>query len=65
MTLDRWLLGAAFTIIMFLAGSWGTSVHSQLSDIKVAVTTIATTQSGFATEVALIKMRLERLERMR
>ena len=62
MTLDRWLLGAAFAIILALAGSWGAAIHTQLSEIKGAITVIAATQASFATEVAVIKLRIERLE---
>jgi hypothetical protein len=62
MTIDRWLLGAAFAICVALAGAWGSAIHTQLAEIKGALMSIATTQAAFATEVALLKMRVERLE---
>lgn len=62
MNTDRWLLGAAFTLCLALAGAWGSAVHGQLAEIKGAITTIAQTQASFATEVALLKLRIDRLE---
>jgi hypothetical protein len=61
--MERWMLGALLTIAVLLAGAWASAIHSQLAEIKGAVTLIATTQSGFSTEVAILKMRLERLEK--
>ena len=62
MSLERWLLGAAFTVLTILAGTWGSAIHSQLAEIKGALNTIASTQASFATEVAVLKLRVDRLE---
>ena len=65
MTLDRWLLGAAFSIILGFAASWGSAIHTQLAEIKGALSSIAASHASFATEVALLKLRVEQLEQGR
>ena len=60
--MDRWLLGAAFAVALGMAGSWGSSIHGQLSSINSKLDAIVTAQATVSTELALLKLRIERLE---
>lgn len=61
--MDRWIVGALFTITLALAGAWGAAIHSQLAEIKGVLSAIASAQSAFATDVAVLRLRVDRLER--
>ena len=60
--MDRWLLAAAFTVVMALAGAWGSAIHGQLGSINAKLDAIVTAQATVSTELALLKLRIERLE---
>ena len=60
--MERWMLGALLTIALLLAGAWGSAVHSQLSEIKGSLATIAASNSATATLLAVHELRLKQLE---
>ena len=61
--MDRWLLGAAFAVVMALAGGWGSAIHGQLSSINAKLDTLVATQASLSTDLAVLRIRVERLER--
>lgn len=58
-----WLLTIAVSIVILLTAAWANAIHGQLAEIKGAVQSIATSQASFATEIALLKMRVDQVER--
>jgi hypothetical protein len=60
-----WLLTTLAGVLLLAATAWGAAIHSQLAEIKGSLQTIASSQASFATEVAVLRLRVDQLERER